>query len=68
MNIKAKIVIMSHLSDAQEEISMGYATNGTLFHINFIKYLILHCGDDLDQMIDPDYMYQMFQESLPNKI
>ena len=68
MNIKAKIVIMSHLSDAQEEISMGYATNCTLFHINFIKYLILHCGDDLDQMIDHDHMYQMFQESLPNKI
>lgn len=66
MKIKARLVIMSHLSDAQEEIQMGYATNGIVHNLNFIKYLILHCGNDLDQEIDADYMYMMFGESLPN--
>lgn len=59
MKIKAKIVIMSHLSDSQEEIRMGYATNGTLHHINFVKYLIMHCND-LEADIDADEIYQNF--------
>lgn len=65
--IKAKIVIMSHLSDAQEEVSIGYATKGILHNLNFVKYLIMHCGNDLEQEIDADYMYRMFQETLPIK-
>ena len=62
MKIKAKIVIMSHLSDAQELIGFS-SSSEAVERINFAKYLLLHCGNDLEQEIDADYMYNMFQES-----
>ena len=66
MNIvKASIVILSHLSDIQEEIGMGYVDDkNTNREINFIKYLVLKCGNDLTQEIDPDEMYKKFLETL----
>jgi hypothetical protein len=63
MKVKAKIVIMSHLSDAQEMIGFSQSSDA-IERINFAKYLLLHCGNDLEQEIDADYMYQMFQESI----
>jgi hypothetical protein len=60
MTTKASIVVMSHLSDIQEEISMGYADNGIKYHINFVKYIILQTGGDLNKEIDPDVMFKEF--------
>lgn len=60
MTTKASIVVMSHLSDVQEEISMGYAANGTNFHINFVKYIILQTNNNLNVEIDPNAMWDEF--------
>lgn len=60
MMTKASIVVMSHLSDAQEEVGMGYAKNGIIFHLNFVKYVILETKGDLTQDIDPDAMWDEF--------
>jgi TolB-like protein len=59
MNTKASIVVMSHLSDAQEE--MNNAGNRTAqSNINFAKYVILQTKGDLNQEIDGNAMYQDF--------
>lgn len=43
MTINVKIVIMSHLSDAQELINMGLINGkGVYNHINFAKALLLN--------------------------
>ena len=55
MKLKAIIVVMSHLSDAQE--SMNPNSNED---INFAKYIILQCEGNLNQEIDPDAMYDKF--------
>ena len=57
---KAKLVIMSHLSDAQELVSMpnrGLIVNQL---INFAKYLILTTNGDLNMEIDADLMWDKF--------
>lgn len=53
------MVVMSHLSDAQELInySCGSSANED---INFAKYVILQCKGDLTQEINPDEMYKEF--------
>jgi hypothetical protein len=57
--IKASMVVMSHLSDAQEE--MNNAGNRIANHrINFVKYIILETNGDLTKEIDPDKMYDDF--------
>jgi len=66
MKIKLRTIIMSHLSDAQEEISMGYAKNGTIHNINFVKYLLL-THVDLNTEIDADYEYGQFNKQTKNK-
>jgi len=62
MKTKAEIVVMSHLSDLQEEITMGYADASKLHHIGFIKFLILKLEGDLKQEIDPDEYWEMYIE------
>ena len=43
MTINVKIVIMSHLSDAQELVNMGLVNSkGVHNHINFAKALLLN--------------------------
>lgn len=43
MTINVKIVIMSHLSDAQELVNMGLISGkGVHNHINFAKALLLN--------------------------
>lgn len=43
MTINVKIVIMSHLSDAQELVNMGLVNGkGVHNHINFAKALLLN--------------------------
>jgi hypothetical protein len=66
MKTKLRTVIMSHLSDAQEEINMGYAKNGTIHNINFVKYLLL-THVDLNTEIDADYEYSQFNKQTKNK-
>lgn len=66
MKTKASIVVMSHLSDAQE--LMNNAGNREAnHHINFAKYLIFHLGSDLRVEIDADEWYNKFLESKTNK-
>ena len=59
MRTKASIVVMSHLSDIQED-NGGYCN--VRFKINFVKYIILQCDGDLNIEIDADKMWQKFME------
>jgi hypothetical protein len=64
---KASIIVMSHLSDAQE--LMNNAGNREAMHdINFAKYLIFHLGGDLTIEIDADAWYNKFLHSRSNKV
>lgn len=59
MKINVRIVIMSHLSDAQEiggmmahqnsEKERKANCNYQRHHINFAKYLLLDCDENLDK-------------------
>jgi len=60
MTAKAKIVVMSHLSDVQAELFMEHTKVGSNLRINFVKYIILECGGDLNQEINPDMMWEKF--------
>ena len=62
MMIKAQIVVMSHLSDAQEELNMGLKVSVDS-HINFAKYVIIHCKGDLNKEIDADALWSLFMET-----
>jgi hypothetical protein len=62
MKLKANLVVMSHLSDAQEMLSHSnprWAND----HINFAKYIILHCKGDLNKEIDTDLLWTEFANS-----
>jgi len=61
MEVKAEIVVMSHLSDVQElsGYSGDYYSDINL-RINFAKYIILNLKGNLNQDIDPDKMYNDF--------
>ena len=64
MKIKASIVVMSHLSDAQHEMTIGdsiFTNSEVNDRINFAKYIILQCNGDLNQEIDADEMYKNFE-------
>ena len=60
MKTKALIVVMSHLSDAQEIINTQIEVGATQ-HINFAKYIILQCGGNLNIEIDPYKMWDEFK-------
>jgi hypothetical protein len=59
MITKASIIVMSHLSDSQEELNMGlkHSVNS---HINFAKYVILQTKGDLNTEIDADALWEAF--------
>lgn len=59
---KALLVAMSHLSDAQQLVSMPKKGNIAIQHINFAKYLMMQCDGDLNKEIDPDEMWERFLE------
>lgn len=59
MTTKASMVVMSHLSDAQEMISFC-CNGGASESINFAKYVVLQTKGDLTQEIDEQAMYQDF--------
>jgi hypothetical protein len=62
MKTKASMVVMSHLSDAQELIGFCCGSEAQ-DRINFAKYIIFHTGNDLNQEIDPDAMYESYNKS-----
>jgi hypothetical protein len=57
---KASMVVMSHLSDAQECIGIGMSQEGANKRINFAKYVIIQTDGDLTKEIDPDQMWKDF--------
>ncbi|HLO91586.1 MAG TPA: hypothetical protein VK172_10525 [Lentimicrobium sp.] len=57
MIMKAQMVVMSHLSDAQELIGFTCGSEAS-DRINFAKYIILKTDGDLTKEIDPDQMYE----------
>jgi hypothetical protein len=59
MKERARMVIMSHLSDAQELNGVSGKTARVHIHINFAKFLILKYADT-DVEIDPDAEYAEF--------
>lgn len=59
MKTKASLVVMSHLSDAQEMLSHSnpqWAND----HINFAKYVIMKCKGDLTKEIDADLLWKLY--------
>ena len=59
MKVKASMVVMSHLSDAQEIITHTSGVEATK-RINFAKFIILRTNGDLTQEIDPDALWEEF--------
>ncbi len=64
MKTKVQLVIMSHLSDAQECIGVGMSQEGANRNINFAKFLIQRYPNTLDK-IDPDKEYEDFKKKHP---
>jgi hypothetical protein len=58
-NIKASIVVMSHLSDAGF-LNVQVKPLDSNIHINFAKYIILQCGGDLTKDIDVNKMWNEY--------
>jgi len=59
METKASIVVMSHLSDAQEQIEMGLKLSPQS-NINFAKYVMFKTNYDLNKEIDADALWAEF--------
>ena len=57
--MKASIVVMSHLSDAQELMNDSGNREANM-HIDFTKFIIIKCNNDLSQEIDGDEMWKEF--------
>lgn len=60
MEGKASMIVMSHLSDAQECVNTY--PNEVHLHINFVKFIILKLNGNLNQEIDPDVYWDAFQK------
>jgi len=58
MKDKASLIVMSHLSDAQEICST--IPKNAILNINFAKFIILQCNGDLNKEIDPDQLWDKF--------
>jgi hypothetical protein len=63
MKTKASIVVMSHMSDAQELLGAqdtALSSEYCRLHLNFAKFVILQCKGNLNKEIDADKMYEVF--------
>jgi hypothetical protein len=58
--IKASMVVLSHLSDAQIEISVNPKL--AKVRMNFVKYLINKLGGNLNTEINPEEMFEDFKK------
>lgn len=59
--VSAKIVVMSHLSDVQNEVNMQGNENMVNDRLNFVKYIMFHCSGDLTKEINPDELWKKFK-------
>lgn len=57
--VRAEIVVMSHLSDAQSLISLGNKRDADT-KIMFVKYILLSCGGNLRGYINPTQLWEKF--------
>lgn len=59
MEVKASIVVQSHLSDSLVEIT---STSGVtaIARLRFVKYIINECKGDLNQEINADELWEEF--------
>ena len=64
MKEKAQLIVMSHLSDAQQLSSFKDLkdNNRIVLEINFAKFIIMQTKGDLTIEIDPDEMWNKFLE------
>jgi hypothetical protein len=62
METKASMVVMSHLSDAQECIGICMSQENAHKNINFAKFVILETDGDLNMMIDADSLWEKFNK------
>jgi len=60
LELDAKMVCMSHLSDLKEMFSND---KEALNKLNFVSKIIMDTKGDLNQIIDADAMWKEFQES-----
>jgi hypothetical protein len=66
MILKASMVVMSHLSDTQEQLSWELnraEREDAIKRLNFAKFVILQTNGDLTQEIDADAMWDKFNET-----
>jgi hypothetical protein len=61
MELKAEIVAMSHLSDAEENVLMGNQEMA-FKHIKFAKFLILESGGDLKKVFTEDKLNEIWKK------
>jgi hypothetical protein len=58
---KAQMVVMSHLSDAQELIGIGRGDEASK-RINFAKFIMFKCSGDLNTEINLDELWDEFSK------
>ena len=61
MNIEVRMAIMSHLSDAQELLSMGMSEEANK-RINFAKLLLIKFKDNINQEVSEDELDKIYGE------
>lgn len=61
MNIEVRMAIMSHLSDAQELLSMGMSEEANK-RINFVKRLLIKFKDNINQEVSEDELDKIYGE------
>lgn len=61
MNIEVRMTIMSHLSDAQELLSMGMREEANK-QIDFAKRLLIKFKDNINQEVNEDELNKIWSE------
>lgn len=61
LELKAQMVIMSHLSDAEENILLGY-TEQAFKHTKFAKFMILKSDGDLKKVFSESELNNFWKE------
>lgn len=64
--LKAQMVAMSHLSDAEEAARMG-DTQTSLNHIKFTKFLILKTDGNLNTLFEESELNDMWSRLFPKQ-
>lgn len=63
--IRVRTIIMSHLSDSQEEMGIKNFESRVNHRLNFVKYLVLSF-EDVNKKVDADAVYKEFKKKHPN--